>query len=425
MNRIIGGFRSEVEEQVEKVCIFGLGYIGLPTAAFLAEGGQQVVGVDVNRERVELINAGRAPFLEAGFDELLSDVVHSGRLAASLQAVPADVFIVAVPTPFTEERKVDTSYIDAAVKSIAPLLQPGNLVILESTCSPGTTRNMAKLIHSLRPDLNSEKYGVDFAHAPERVLPGNIMVEMVRNDRIVGGLTPQAAERTKVLYASFCTGEIRVTDAETAEMAKLAENAFRDVNIAFANELSLICDKIGVNVWELIGLANLHPRVNILSPGPGVGGHCIAVDPWFLVGAAPERTGLIQAARHVNDSKPEFLMAKIAEILESCSNDVVALFGLSFKANIEDLRESPSLRILEMLRQHFPSNQILVVEPNIRDLPEQYANDSKIKLVPLEEALVNADTLVFLVEHSEFLGINVDDIKNKTIIDAKGIFSKE
>ncbi|MGP5617928.1 UDP-N-acetyl-D-mannosamine dehydrogenase [Corynebacterium casei] len=424
MEKIIGSFKFEVEEQVEKVCVIGLGYIGLPTAAFLANGGQQVVGVDINRERVELINAGRAPFLEAGFDKLLSEVVSSGNLIASLEPTKSDVFILAVPTPFTEDHKVDATYIDAAVRAIAPILQPGNLVVLESTCSPGTTRHLAKLIYSLRPDLK-EDCQIEFAHAPERVLPGNIMEEMVANDRIIGGLTPQAAERTKALYASFCHGEIRVTDAETAEMTKLAENAFRDVNIAFANELSLICDKNGVNVWELIGLANLHPRVNILSPGPGVGGHCIAVDPWFLVGAAPESTRLIQAARRVNDSKPDFLVDKIAEAIENSLNDVVALFGLSFKANIEDLRESPSLRVLDLFRQKFPFHKVLVVEPNIRELPSRYRNDSYIELVQLEDALMKADTLVFLVDHHEFLNIQLDDIGHKTIIDAKGIFSKE
>ena len=409
---------------MKTICVMGLGYIGLPTAAFLSKGGMKVYGVDINEKRVEQINDGLAPFSEPGFGELLEEVVKSGQLVALQRPVRASAFVLAVPTPVADDHEIDMTFLETAVQDIAPLLEPGNLVILESTCPPGTTRRIANLLRTMRPDLDSDENRIHFAHAPERVLPGKIMNEMVRNSRIIGGLSRHAAELTKELYSSFCSGDIRITDAETAEMTKLAENAFRDINIAYANELSMICDKVGVDVWELISLANLHPRVNILSPGPGVGGHCIAIDPWFLVGAEPAHANLIRTAREVNDSKPEFLVEKIEEHVDGVS-DVIALFGLSFKANIEDLRESPSLLVLDLLRERFPSNRILVIEPNIQELPEPYAREPLIELTSTESAISHGDILVFLVAHEQFLNVDFESIRDKKIVDAKGVFIRK
>ena len=374
------------------VVVIGLGYIGLPTAAFLADAGVQVVGVDINQTTVDKVNSGIVPFVEKGFDELLKKVVSSGRLTATTEVPEGDAFIITVPTPFQEDHSVDDSYVMAAADNIIPVLRGGELVVLESTSPPGLTERMADRI-------TAHAKSIEAAHCPERVLPGAIMKEIVQNDRIIGGLSDVATERASALYRLFTTGEHHLTDARTAETAKLTENAFRAVNIAFANELSMICEDLGIDVWELIGLANHHPRVNILQPGPGVGGHCIAVDPWFLISSAPDSARLMRTAREVNDSKPEFVLERIRER----QADSLAIFGLAFKANIDDLRESPALKIAVQLATEFPGHRIQVVEPHITELPAVLANFRNVELVEVDE--VTADLKVMLVGHDAFRDI--------------------
>ena len=409
----------------DKVCVVGLGYIGLPTAAFIASKGVKVVGVDVNERFVKLINEGKVPFFEPGFEELLAKVVGEGNLVAQAEQVEADAYIVCVPTPFQDNHKVDTKYIRAASEALAPHLRPGALVVLESTSPPGTTEDMAKHLIELRPDLslNDEDDNAIFvAHCPERVLPGQIMEEMENNDRVIGGLTPKGTELARDLYATFCTAELLMTNATTAEMAKLTENSFRDVNIAFANELSLICDRLGIDVWELIELANHHPRVNILQPGPGVGGHCIAVDPWFIVSAAPEEAKLIKLARDVNDGKPEWVIEQVVTALEGKEKPVVAALGIAFKNDIDDLRESPSLEIVKRLGVDNPELDIRVVEPNVDELPAVLSNISNLTKQDTKEAIAAADVVLLLVNHKEFVNLNQSVLEGKTVIDTKGIW---
>lgn len=408
-----------------RVSVVGLGYIGLPTAAFIASKGIPVVGIDVNQDAVDSINAGTVPFFEPGFGELLARVVEEGTLSAQTDQIDADAYIVCVPTPFREDHSVDTKYIRAASEALAPHLKPGALVVLESTSPPGTTEGMAKLLVELRPDLslNDEDDNTIFiAHCPERVLPGKIMEEMENNDRVIGGLTPKGAELARELYSTFCTADLLVTDATTAEMAKLTENSFRDVNIAFANELSLICDRLGIDVWELIELANHHPRVNILQPGPGVGGHCIAVDPWFIVSAAPEEAKLIQTARNVNDGKPQWVIDQVLKALEGKENPVVAALGIAFKNDIDDLRESPSLEIVKRLGVDNPQLDIRVVEPNVKALPPVLSNLSNLTKQDTEEAIAAADVVLLLVNHRQFVGLEQSLLEGKTVIDTKGIW---
>lgn len=409
----------------DKVCVVGLGYIGLPTAAFIASKGVKVVGIDVNERFVKLINEGKVPFFEPGFEELLAKVVGEGNLVAQAEQVEADAYIVCVPTPFQDNHQVDTKYIRAASEALAPHLRPGALVVLESTSPPGTTEDMAKHLIELRPDLslNDEDDNAIFvAHCPERVLPGQIMEEMENNDRVIGGLTPKGTELARDLYATFCTAELLMTNATTAEMAKLTENSFRDVNIAFANELSLICDRLGIDVWELIELANHHPRVNILQPGPGVGGHCIAVDPWFIVSAAPEEAKLIKLARDVNDGKPEWVIEQVVTALEGKENPVVAALGIAFKNDIDDLRESPSLEIVKRLGVDNPELDIRVVEPNVDELPAVLSNISNLTKQDTKEAIEAADVVLLLVNHKEFVNLDQSVLEGKTVIDTKGIW---
>ncbi|MBV9118642.1 MAG: UDP-N-acetyl-D-mannosamine dehydrogenase, partial [Acetobacteraceae bacterium] len=333
-----------------RVAVVGLGYIGLPTASVFAETGIDVVGVDVNARVVATINAGRPHFGEPNLDALVRRVVEAGKLRATTTAEPADAFIIAVPTPLRghgPNSTPDLSFAEDAARSIAPALKPGNLVVLESTVPVGTTEHLASIMAELRPDLSfphqrGELAEVQVAHCPERVLPGRILEEVVNNARVIGGMTRRCGQRALALYKIVVRGECRVTNARTAELAKLTENAYRDVNIAFANELSLICDKLRINVWDLVGLANLHPRVNILSPGPGVGGHCIAVDPWFIVATNPEETTLIRAARLINDAKPGFVVAKVRERAAALKHPVIACLGLTYKKDVDDLRESPA-----------------------------------------------------------------------------------
>lgn len=407
------------------VCVVGLGYIGLPTAAFVASKGLDVIGVDINESYVEQINKGEVPFFEPDFESTLAGVVAQGRLKAQTTTPQADAYIVAVPTPFRPDHTIDTKYIRSASAAIAEQLRGGELIVLESTSPPGTTERMAEFILEERPDLTMEEgrtNSVYFAHCPERVLPGRIMVEMAVNDRVIGGVTPRGAEMARDLYATFCSGELLLTDAATAEMAKLTENSFRDVNIAFANELSLICDRLGIDVWELIELANHHPRVNILQPGPGVGGHCIAVDPWFIVAAAPEESRMIQLARSVNDNKPNWVIDRVITKTERFRKPVVAALGIAFKADIDDLRESPSLNIVDALAERMPEGDIRVVEPHVDELPEQLARHKNITKQDIDEALDAADVVLLLVDHSQFKHIERNRLDEKVVIDTKGIW---
>lgn len=409
----------------DSVCVVGLGYIGLPTAAFIASKGVKVTGVDVNLASVEAINRGEVPFFEPGFDALLKRVVDEGYLVAQTEQTEADAYIVCVPTPFKDDYKVDTKFINSAAESLAPHLRPGALVVLESTSPPGTTEEMANYILKLRPDLSlneDDPNAIFIAHCPERVLPGQIMEEMENNDRVIGGLTPRGTEMACELYGTFCTAELLKTNATTAEMAKLTENSFRDVNIAFANELSLISDRLGIDVWELIELANHHPRVNILQPGPGVGGHCIAVDPWFIVSSVPEESKIIKTAREVNDGKPEWVMSKVTEALKDLDNPVVAALGIAFKNDIDDLRESPSLNIVKRLGEENPELDVRVVEPNVDELPDSLSAIANVKKQDLQGAVADADLILLLVNHKEFLELDPSNLEDKTVIDTKGIW---
>jgi len=382
-----------------KICIVGLGYIGLPSAALLANRGYQVQGVDISPEVVDTINQGDIHIVEPDLDSFVHSAVNSGNLKASLEPEPADVFIIAVPTPFHEGFVPNIDYVLSATRTIAPVVKAGNLVILESTSPVGTTEKVAETLAEGGVDTSA----VHIAHCPERVLPGHIMRELVENDRIVGGNTLEASETVAAFYRTFVTGEVLVTDARTAEMAKLTENSFRDVNIAFANELSLLSDKFGIDVWELIRLANRHPRVNILQPGTGVGGHCIAVDPWFIVHEGGEDARLIRAGREVNTRKTEWVVEKVKERV-ACFKDqhgrdpVVACMGLAFKPNIDDLRESPALWVFQQLVA--AGIQPLAVEPNLK-------KHASISLTPWQDAATMADIVVYLVAHREFKKLEV------------------
>jgi UDP-N-acetyl-D-mannosaminuronic acid dehydrogenase len=409
----------------DTVAVIGLGYIGLPTAAVLAQAGLTVIGVDIKQANVDAINAGRVPFVEEGLETVVAGTVAQGKLTAQLDTPVADAYIVSVPTPFKGDHDADLSYIEAAARGIAPQLSGGELVVLESTAPPGATEAMADVMLALRPEFTKEPNrpnSLYFSHAPERVLPGRIMIEMVENDRIIGGLTREAAEMNRDLYASFCRGQLLLTDARTAELAKLTENAFRDVNIAFANELSIIAERQGIDVWELIELANHHPRVNILQPGPGVGGHCIAVDPWFIVSADREFSPLIRTAREVNDSKPEFVLEKVIDRAEKFKSPVVAALGIAFKPNIDDLRESPSKDIALALAERLENGSVLVVEPNIETLPREFHGSTNVELTDLDSAVERADIVLLLVDHDPFKTFDRENLQEKIVIDTKGLW---
>src|SRR5690554_6754778 len=388
-----------------RVSVIGLGYIGLPTAAMFASRKVHVIGVDVNQHAVDTINQGKIHIVEPGLDIAVHASVTSGYLKATTTPEPADAFIIAVPTPFKDDHKPDLACIEAASKAIAPVLQQGNLIILESTSPVGATEKMAEWLAQARPDLsfpqqNGEQADINISHCPERVLPGHIMCELIKNDRIIGGLTPKCAQRSAELYNVFVEGQCIATNARTAEMTKLTENSFRDVNIAFANELSMICDKLDINVWELIQLANRHPRVNILQPGCGVGGHCIAVDPWFIVDSAPDEAKLIHTARQVNDYKPEWVVEKIIESARKNNTQEIVCMGLAFKPDIDDLRESPALEVVTALAEQ--GFQIKIVEPNISDLPTVLTrfNCTLLNLEDIDK--LNSAIQVLLVAHSQF-----------------------
>ena len=402
------------------VCVAGLGYIGLPTAAIFAHKGLRVHGVDVSQRTIDAVNAGKVPFVEPDLGGYVERAVAAGNLTASLEPVPAKAFIIAVPTPFKGDHEADLSYIESATRAVAPHLSGDELIILESTSPPGATQFMADVVFEVRPELADAD--LKFAHCPERVLPGRVMVELVTNDRIVGGLTPEAAEAAAELYRVFCEGEILLTNAKTAEMAKLVENSFRDVNIAFANELSVISDEHGIDVWELIELANHHPRVNILQPGPGVGGHCIAVDPWFIVSSTPKLSNLIRTAREVNDAKPDFVIGKVCEAIKGVEQPKIAALGLAFKPNIDDLRESPALSIAQKLAQQLPEAEILAVEPHVEELPAKLADLPNVTFADAESAVADADVVLVLVDHSAFRALDRSLLEGKALIDTRGLF---
>ena len=413
---------------IKTVSVVGLGYIGLPTAAVIASRGMQVIGLDVNQHAVDTINAGDIHIVEPDLDIIVRAVVATGNLRATTVAEPADVFMVAVPTPFIHsdmgEHKANLSYIESAANAIAPVLEKGNLVILESTSPVGTTEKLAAWLQAARPDLSfpqdkGDTADIKVAHCPERVLPGYVLQELVSNDRVIGGMSKACSDRAVELYSTFVRGECVVTNARTAEMAKLTENSFRDVNIAFANELSVICDKLKINVWELVKLANRHPRVNILNPGPGVGGHCIAVDPWFIVDSCPEEANLIRQARLTNDAKPYYVIDQITKAADEFKRPVVACLGLAFKADIDDLRESPALQIVEELANK-DIGDILAVEPNIQAIPSALG-DKGVELVSLETALEKANVIVVLVDHKQFKVADSKQFATKVVIDTRGI----
>lgn len=409
------------------VAVIGLGYIGLPTSAAIAMQGIQVVGVDVNPATVDAVNEGRIPIVEPELDVAVAGAHAKGLLRASLEVPEADAFLIAVPTPFGEDKNPDLSYVRAAAEAIAPRLTGGEVVILESTSPPGTTRKVSEWIGAVRPDLKmpheaAENPDVHVAHCPERVLPGRIMIELVTNDRVIGGLTVSCAKKAAEVYALFCRGELLYSDAESAEMAKLVENSYRDVNIAFANELASVADHMGLDVWEIIRLANRHPRVNVLQPGPGVGGHCIAVDPWFIVAGAPDQARMIRLAREINDARPEQVIAAAVDLAATDSSPIACL-GLSFKADIDDLRESPAVEVVEGLAGALPARRIMVVEPHVENLPESLADLSNVERVSLSEAFREAHTMVLLVDHQEFRRLGVADLRSKKLLDTRGIWS--
>ena len=404
--------------QTSSLCVLGLGYIGLPTASIFATKGRSVLGVDIAPEVVATINSGRIHIQEPDLDVLVRAAVQSGNLRAATAPAAADTFIIAVPTPFTVDaaggRRPDLSFVEAAARSLAAVVAPGNLIVLESTSPVGTTEKVKAWVEDELRRRGRAVDGLLYAHCPERILPGQMLKELIANDRIVGGLTPEASARAKALYEIFCAAQIFVTDARTAELAKLTENAFRDVNIAFANELSMICDRLGVDVWELIRLANRHPRVKILQPGPGVGGHCIAVDPWFIVDAAPAEARLLRTAREVNDAKPGHVLARIrAQVAPGAA---VACLGLAFKANVDDLRESPALDIAVHLAAE--GYRVLAVEPHITTLPAALAG--RAELVDLPAALARADAIVLLVDHRAFGSLTLADLAGKALVDTRG-----
>ncbi|WP_354622654.1 UDP-N-acetyl-D-mannosamine dehydrogenase [Psychromonas sp. MME2] len=412
----------------KKVSVIGLGYIGLPTAAIIASRGVEVVGVEVNQTAVETINAGKIHIVEPDLDIVVRSVVSTNSLRAVTIAEPADAFIVAVPTPFIhsndDSHQPDLSYIKSAANTIAPVLEKGNLVILESTSPVGTTEKLAAWLAEARPDLSfpqdkEDDADIKIAYCPERVLPGHVLQELVSNDRVIGGMSKTCSDLAVELYRIFVRGECIITNARTAEMAKLTENSFRDVNIAFANELSVISDKLKINVWELIALANRHPRVNILNPGPGVGGHCIAVDPWFIVDSCPEEAQLIRQARLTNDHKPHYVVKQVIQAADEFKRPVIACLGLSFKADIDDLRESPALQIVEQLMEK-NIGQLLAVEPNIKSLP-QYLQTAGVKFATLKSALEEANVIVILVDHHEFKTADKTQFATKVVIDTRGI----
>ena len=414
-------------KRIERVCVLGLGYVGLPTAAVLAAKGVDVIGVDTDPERVTRVNAGIAPISEPDLDALLRSVISSGRLRATDEMCAADAFVIAVPTPLTKDREPDLSHLRQATNTVAQVLEPGNLVLLESTSPVGTTEVLSRELAALRPDLSfphlaGERSDIRVAYSPERVLPGRILAELVNNERVVGGITRACTQAAIALYGRFVDGSSFATNARTAELVKLAENAYRDVNIAFANEMSLVCNVHDVNPWEVIELANRHPRVDVLQPGPGVGGHCIPIDPWFLVDPARDSTTLVRAARAVNDGMPQHV---VKQVLESCTDKpdaTVGCLGLAYKANVGDLRESPAVEVVQRLARSSVGRigRLAVVEPHIDRLPPSLAGQDRIELVGLDDAISAADVVVLLTDHDEFVEVDRALLATKAVVDPRG-----
>ncbi|NIX75700.1 UDP-N-acetyl-D-mannosamine dehydrogenase [Microvirga terricola] len=410
-----------------EVCVAGLGYIGLPTAAMLASQGHQVTGFDINAAAVASIKSGHPHFHEPDLQMLLSAALSTGRLKVQTDPVAADYFILAVPTPLVEGNKPDLSYVNAACDGIAPFLRVGSTVILESTSPVGTTERLCERIAAARPDLRVPRYmdvsgefDIFVCHCPERILPGQMLRELVSNDRIIGGVTDACAQSGVALYETFVRSNLLVTDCRTAEFVKLIENASRDINIAFANELSMICDHLGIDVWDAINLANRHPRVKILQPGPGVGGHCIAVDPWFIVDSAPNLSRMIRVAREVNDRKPKSVVESVRALAKRFKRPIVSCYGLTYKADVDDLRESPALEIVHDLARTTNLN-ILVCEPHVRKLPPALESLSNVRLVGPDEARREADIVVFLVGHQQFRRLEANAFLNKVVVDTIGL----
>ena len=404
-------------EHFRKICVMGLGYIGLPTASLLGTKGYKVQGVDVSQSVVDTINDGRIHIVEPDLDIMVKSAVQSGNLKASLEPCEADIFVIAVPTPFKKSvdtnhisgKQPDLSYIEQATMKISPFIKPGNLVILESTSPVGTTDEVVARI------LKEDGHGDDvfIAHCPERVLPGRILIELVENDRVVGGINEESTKVAVEFYEEFVRGDVLATSAKTAEMVKLTENSSRDVQIAFANELSMICDAETINTWEVIGLANRHPRVNILNPGPGVGGHCIAVDPWFIVDRSPEHSKLIRTAREVNDSKPDWVIDRVRRCADKFKNPTIACLGLAFKADVDDLRESPAFDIVKKLHKE-NLGKLLICEPNLKEHKD-------FDLCSIEDAIKQSDIILLLVDHKKFKKLKASDLGEKVIIDTRGV----
>lgn len=401
-----------------KACFMGLGYIGLPTAIIAARSGNvDVVGVDINPDVVAKTNAGQLHIIEPGLGDYLREVIESGKLHASTTPEIADAYFMVVPTPFKGNHEPDVSYVEAATRAVIPYLKEGDLYVIESTSPVGTTEQMAEIIFKERPELKDKIY---IAYCPERVLPGNVIYELVHNDRVIGGLNPESTRKAQEFYGRFVQGTLHPTNSRTAEMCKLTENSSRDVQIAFANELSLICDRAGINVWELIALANRHPRVNILQPGCGVGGHCIAVDPYFITAAFPEEAQIIADARRINNHKADWCAEKTVNAilrfeLDHGRKPVVAMMGVAFKPDIDDLRESPAKHIIDKVLESDTKAEILIVEPNVEEHP-------KFKLTLYQEAYDRADIVVFLTAHTPFRSLPMRD--DKVILDFAGIFKK-
>lgn len=411
--------------EFQKVAVIGMGYIGLPTAALIASRGMQVVGIDTKEEVVRTVASGAIHISEPDLDGLVSKVVSSGSLTTSTKPEPADVFMIAVPTPIDRDNRPDLSMVDAAVDSIIDVLAPGNLVILESTSPIGTTEGIAKRISDRRPDLHvgvngREGGAIHVAYCPERVLPGRILTELINNDRCIGGITPACTRRAQRFYKSFVRGACVATTARAAELVKLTENAFRDTNIAFANELSLICDRFDINVWEVIDLANRHPRVNVLRPGPGVGGHCIAIDPWFIIDSAPDLARVMRTSRDVNNDKTRKIVEQAEALIDDHPYANVACCGLTFKANIDDLRESPAMDVaLHLAAKYGP--RIKVVEPNLRHPPAELAGHG-VGFMNIDEALHCCEIAILLVDHDEFKMIPLAERRHLDVIDTRGIW---
>lgn len=424
-----GRYRHGQVPYPHTVAVVGLGYIGLPTAVVLASRGVRVLGVDTKPDVVELIGAGLLHFYEPGLAAALSGVVAQGRLTATTEVPEVGVYIIAVPTPIDGGNQVDLTAVDAAVESIAPRLTPDALLILESTSPPGTTEAISRRIGELRPDLKMPHEGdgvpdVYLAHCPETVLPGKILTELVNNDRVIGGLTRRCAEKAAELYSVFCEGTIHlIDDAATAEMVKLVENAYRDVNIAFANELSMACAAIGLDVWQVIRLANSHPRVNVLSPGPGVGGHCIAVDPWFIVGAVPDHTPLIRTAREVNNRKSRYVAEEIVKIAQRFKEPVVTCLGLAYKPNVDDLRESPAIKVVADVAAALPDVRILACDPMISQLPSQLRQYPNVRFAEsAHRAIAESDVVSLLVDHDLYHDFTSHQLSGKALFDTRGIW---